>query len=298
MAARPSSTPVTEGAPEASAAAGALPNVVIVGAQKCGTTALHYYLRRHPDIEMSKPKELNFFIDEREPVKGERPPPANWKRGIDWYRGHFDADTKLRGESSPDYTAHPHYPGIPERMGSVVPDAKLIFMVRDPIERIRAQWIHNYANRVQHEPLERAVLDPGSTYLTRSSYALQLERFLEHYPSPQILVLDQLDMLERRRDTIAETFRFLDVDDSFWVSRYETLTYETKNRRRRTPLGSLAAKLPLSVWKRVRNRAPFSFPFERPEMSDRLRAEPSDRLRDDADRLRQLTGKGFEGWSV
>jgi hypothetical protein len=166
------------------------------------------------------------------------------------------------------------------------------------VDRIRAQWIHNYANRVQKQPLERAVFEPRSTYITRSSYALQLERFLEHYPMSQILVLDQDELLADRRESLAEAFRFLGVDDSFWHPRYETLTYETRNRRRRTPLGAVAAKLPLSVWRRLRNRAPFSLPFERPELSDELRAQLAERLRSDAGRLRELTGKRFENWSV
>ena len=65
-------------------AAGALPNLIVIGSQKCGTSVLHYYLSLHPEVSMSKPKELNFFIEER-----------NWPRGIDWYRGHFDPGQRL-----------------------------------------------------------------------------------------------------------------------------------------------------------------------------------------------------------
>ena len=85
---------------------------------------------------MSRQKELNFFIEER-----------NWPRGADWYAGHFDAEAKVRGEASPNYSAFPQHQGVPERMHSVVPDAKLIYMVRDPLERIAAHWVHNYAKR-------------------------------------------------------------------------------------------------------------------------------------------------------
>jgi hypothetical protein len=73
---------------------GALPNLLILGAQKCGTSGLHYYLGLHPEVSMSKPKELNFFIEER-----------NWTRGTDWYKRHFDASATVRGESSPNNTA-------------------------------------------------------------------------------------------------------------------------------------------------------------------------------------------------
>src|SRR5213078_3047078 len=115
---------------------GALPNLVVIGAQKCGTSGLHYYLSLHPEVSMSRPKELNYFIEER-----------NWPRGVDWYRRHFDPRARVRGESSPNYTAYPQHEGVPKRMHSLLPDARLIYLVRDPLERIAAHWVHNYAKR-------------------------------------------------------------------------------------------------------------------------------------------------------
>ena len=273
---------------DASGTDGALPNLVIIGAQKCGTTALHYYLVQHPEVSMSQPKELNFFIEG-----------LNWKKGERWYRGHFDPDARIRGESSPDYTAHPWYPGVPERMHGLIPDAKLIFVVRDPVERIRAQWIHNYSNRAQDKQLAPAVVEPGSTYIPRSSYAMQLERFLEFYPMSQILILDQDELLGRRRETLRWVFRFLGIDDGFWHRRFKTLSLETADRRRRTPLGAfLADRLPSRLWRRVRDRRPFSLPFEHTEMDDELRAELAAALSDDLARFRELTGRRFPKWSV
>ncbi len=283
----PLASPATGGR-DATRTDGALPNLVIIGAQKCGTTALHYYLVQHPQVSMSQPKELNFFIEE-----------LNWKKGEEWYRGHFDPEARIRGESSPDYTAHPWYPGVPERMHSLIPDAKLIFVVRDPVERIRAQWIHNYSNRAQDKPLAPAVVEPGSTYIPRSSYAMQLERFLEYYPLSQILILDQDELLGRRRETLRWVFRFLGIDDGFWHRRFKTLSLETANRRRRTPLGVfLADRLPPRLWRRVRARPPFSYPFEHTAMDDELRAELAAALGPDLARCRELTGRRFAKWSV
>src|SRR6266480_7909195 len=87
----------------AGTAEGALPNLIVLGAQKCGTSGLHYYLSLHPEVWMSRPKELNFFLEER-----------NWNRGVDWYRRHFDPDARVRGEASPNYTAYPHHLGVAE----------------------------------------------------------------------------------------------------------------------------------------------------------------------------------------
>src|SRR5947208_15412875 len=77
---------------------GALPNLVVIGAQKCGTSGLHYYLSLHPEISMSRPKELKYVIEERD-----------WLRGGDGYRRHFDPAARVRGETALSYTAHPQH---------------------------------------------------------------------------------------------------------------------------------------------------------------------------------------------
>ena len=70
------------------------PNLLIIGAQKCGTTSLHAYLDLHPDVHMAAEKELDFFIADRA-----------WRNGADWYAARFRDDAAVRGEASPNYTA-------------------------------------------------------------------------------------------------------------------------------------------------------------------------------------------------
>jgi hypothetical protein len=265
-----------------------LPTFVIIGAMKAGTTSLHRYLDAHPQIFMARPKELDFFVEGR-----------NWERGVDWYREHFDPVVPVRGESSPNYTADPYLPGVAERMAGVVPDAKLIFMVRDPVERVRANWIHTYSNRVEDRPLREAVLDPNAEYLARSRYHHQLSRFLEHYPMERILVLEQEELLEERRETLVRVWRFLEVRDTVWREAFNIKRLESGERRRKTRLGRyVSGRVPHSTWRRLRSHRPFSTPFVQSEMDDELRAELADRLRDDAERFRALVGRPFESWSV
>ena len=109
-----------------------LPNLIVIGAERCGTSSLHRYLRSHPQVFMSKKKELNFFVAERE-----------WRRGRSWYERQFPADAPVRGESSPAYTAYPVFSGVPARLAALVPDAQLLYLVRDPVERtISAIHLH------------------------------------------------------------------------------------------------------------------------------------------------------------
>ena len=141
-----------------------LPNLIIIGGLKCGTTSIHHYLGLHPEIQMSKPKELNFFVGE-----------LNWDLGLDWYASRFDNRFKVRGESSPHYTNLPRFEGVAERIREHCPDARLLYMVRDPIKRILSHWVHatgaGYETRragptplrarhLLHEPLQ--VLDAAA----------------------------------------------------------------------------------------------------------------------------------------
>ncbi|HVM40035.1 MAG TPA: hypothetical protein VM618_04550, partial [Acidimicrobiia bacterium] len=102
---------------------GRLPDFVIVGSMKSGTTSLFQYLGLHPGVGLPARKELDFFVAHR-----------NWRRGEGWYRSQFApvADGLVTGESSPNYTMRHLFPGVAERMAAVVPDARLLYVVRDP----------------------------------------------------------------------------------------------------------------------------------------------------------------------
>src|SRR5919202_1198379 len=186
------------------ASSGALPNLIVIGAQKCGTSGLHSYLSLHPEISVSQPKELNFFIAER-----------NWPLGLDWYRGHFDPRAVVRSEASPNYTAYPQHLDVPERMHSVVPDARLVYMVRDPIDRIAAHWVHNYAKHREKGDLRSTLLHSNTSYLARSHYYAQLQRFLRFYPLERVMVIEQGELRNRRNETLRRIFEFAGVDPGF-----------------------------------------------------------------------------------
>jgi hypothetical protein len=277
---------------------GSLPNLVVIGAQKCGTSGLHHYLGLHPEISMSSPKELNFFIAER-----------NWDRGPEWYRAQFDHRASVRGESSPNYTAYPHHPGVPERMHSLVPDARLIYLVRDPIDRIAAHWVHNYAKRREKGDIAATVMHPNTTYVLRSQYFMQLRQFLNHFPADRILVLDQADLRHRRLETLRSVFSFVGVDSEFEDPGFTRERHRTGRKHRATKAGMRAEKVGMRVFG---SKLPRGFwfaervlflrrPIEVPDASDvraALGPEVITVLREDADRLREFTGRSFDHWSV
>jgi Sulfotransferase domain len=300
MDASSSTKPLDQAVPAAGdgggARPGALPNLVVIGAQKCGTSGLHYQLGLHPQVWMSRPKELNFFIEER-----------NWPRGEDWYRNCFDARATVRGESSPNYTAYPQHLGVPERMRSLVPDAKLFYVVRDPLERIAAHWVHNYAKRRERGDLAATLTHANASYVVRSQYHMQLQRFLAHYPFEQILVLEQEELRSAPVETLRRVFEFIGVDPGFSHPHFGAQRHETSRKTRASRLAVRLERLsrgrpgrvvPKNLWLAIDKKLGRRRPIDRPDVRAALGPDVVQVLREDAERLRELTGRQFAHWSI
>ncbi len=276
-----------------------LANLIVIGAQKCGTTSLHYYLAQHPEVFMSTPKALRFFVAEED-----------WSRGMSWYESQFPPQARVRGESSPRYTMYPQHRGVPERMSSLVPGAKLIYLVRDPIERIFSGYLNTYGHRHGPASLAEALGDFETSQLVQTSkYFMQLERYLRYFPSPSILVVAQEELKHARESTLRHIFRFIGVDDNFISPAFGRLKHESLRRRQKTRAGAFVQQALERVVgendaaRRLANapnfmKSPFTAKYERPALDERLRAELTAYLKPDAERLRAHIGLKFERWSM
>lgn len=166
-----------------------LPNFVVIGTTKGGTTSLYEYLRTHPDIFLPATKEPRFFTVE-----------DNWHRGVEWYKSNFDAaagETAV-GEVSPCYTLYPALSGVPERMARLIPNARLVYVVRQPIERMCSHYLEHVAHGRQRRPITEALWE-DQRYIYGSCYTLQIERFLEYFPREQLLVVTTEAFVHVRR---------------------------------------------------------------------------------------------------
>jgi len=197
-----------------------LPDFLILGAQKAGTTALYAYLRRHPEITGPVYKEVSFF--DRHYVCGER-----------WYRAHLPIrHGGIAGEASPSYLFHPL---APERVARMLPDARLIAILRNPVDRAFSQYQHEVAlgreelsfeqaltledERMRGE-VERMLGDPAYfsyawwnyTYTARGRYAEQLGRWFEVFPRERLLVLLTDELATDAAGTYLRVLDFLGVD--------------------------------------------------------------------------------------
>jgi hypothetical protein len=277
-----------------------MPNVIVIGGLKCGTTSLHHYLNLHPAIQMSRPKELNFFVAE-----------LNWPLGRDWYASHFHPDAQVRGESSPHYTNRPRFEGVAARMASAVPAARLVYMVRDPIDRMLSHYLHNAGGGYDKRPLAEALADPDTAYVDRSRYFFQLEAYLEAFEPERIAVVSREELLGDRARTMRRVFGFLGVDESFdspqFEREWETGTAKGSGRFRimdravRLPglrtLDRNFDRLPEPLRWRVERLVhdPDSGAAPKPELPDALRARLVEAFRPDVERLERFAGRSF-GW--
>ena len=242
---------------------GALPNLIVIGAMKCATTAVHRYLDLHPDIAMSEPKELNFFCGPAERLAGLA---GNWHRGVEWYAAQFRPAAPVRGEASPAYSS-PSFPEVAEQMARIVPEVRLIYLVRDPIERAVSQYLHHRAEGTERRQIGEALLDPQSQYLERSRYHARLEPYLARFPPEQIFICAQEDLLAKRRVTMRELYRFAGVEDSFWSPSHD------------------------HRWNTSCSEAPVS-------LDGQLRRRLAAELSDDAALLRKRAGRQFPSWQL
>ncbi|MEZ5897350.1 MAG: sulfotransferase [Parvularculaceae bacterium] len=154
-----------------------LPDFVIIGAMKCGTSTLHAQLAAQPGFFMSEPKEPNFFSDDDVYARGEA-----------WYRGLFAEAPAgvLRGESSTHYTKLPTYPKTIERLAALIPDAKFIYVMRHPVDRLVSHYIHEWTQGVIKCPLDTAI-EEHPELVEYSRYAFQLEPFVARFGKERVL---------------------------------------------------------------------------------------------------------------
>ena len=284
-----------------SAGEGALPNLIVVGGLKCGTTSLHHYLNLHPEVAMSRPKELNFFVEE-----------LNWELGPDWYRSHFDRSAAARGETSPHYTNRPRFEGVAERMASLLGgQARVVYMVRDPIDRLLSHYLHNVGGGYEERPLEQAAADPQSAYVQRSLYTFQLEPYLGQFGDDRVLVVSREDLGHEREATMRRVFEFTGVDPDFVSEEFER-EWETGSGKGKGGfrLMDRAVRLPgLRALDRNFDRLPerMRWMVERlvhdpgsgeapkPQLPADLREQLEAVFRPDVESLERLTGRSF-GW--
>ncbi|MDQ2714036.1 MAG: sulfotransferase domain-containing protein [Chloroflexota bacterium] len=225
-----------------------LPDFIIIGAQKGGTTSLYNYLIEHPHIASARMKEVHYFD-------------RNFTKGVSWYKAHFPTlfqkyysqnirrQKFITGEGSPEYLFFRHPPKLAAK---ILPHAKIIVMLRNPVDRAYSQYQHNVGwgfeklssfqeaiaseEERTREGRERSAVDEyyhdrdyqRAAYLARGMYAVQLERWLDLFPREQFLIIRSEDFYIDPEEVYKETLAFLQVP--ILIPRNLQKGYKTYNK--------------------------------------------------------------------
>ena len=288
-----------------------MPNFLIIGAMKSGTTALYYYLEQHPEIYMSPVKEPNFFSSQ------EQENAADTVTHIKTYQNLFRGASgkKAMGEASHSYL---YEPGAAAEIRRYVPEAKLIAILRKPIDRAYSHFLHmvrsgtepldDFAQALQEDEegihKERTFQD----YIGRGLYYDQLRRYFSRFPREQVRVYLYEDLRDAPISTVQDVFRFLDVNDSFVpdVSVRRNVSGHPKNKildglLRRQSRIKHAAKIYLPA--RMRWRLSKAFDdlktrnlVEPPPLQSDVRRQLISVYREDILKVQGLIRRDLSGW--
>lgn len=188
-----------------------LPDFLIIGAAKCGTTSLCDDLVRHPGIFMAEPKEPEYFCRDEK-----------YALGPEWYAALFSDARRdqLVGEGSTHYTDFPAMPHSAERIAEALPQAKLVYMVRDPVKRAYSGWLqklknqHNFGGDLDVPGCFSEAIRSYAPLVDAGDYKLQIEQYLKHFDRGSIHVIVLDDYMSDRAAEVVRLASFLGIDPS------------------------------------------------------------------------------------
>ncbi len=201
------------------------PNLFIIGAMKSGTTYLHYLLAQHPQIFMSPRKEPDYFI-KRRPLKlptGRVFADYGTEERLDAYLSLFQAarDEVYLGESSTAYSKIPRFTHVAPKIAAFTEDPRVIYIMRDPVERAISQYWHAVANHGERRPLLTAVRE-NKNYRHISNYPRQLKPYIKRFGRDRLYPVTFEELVADTTERLGCLWRWLEIDDSFVPSNLET----------------------------------------------------------------------------
>jgi hypothetical protein len=271
-----------------------LVDFMIIGAQKSGTTSLAYQLSQHPQICFSNRKEPGYFNS-----------CENWRKGLKEYHALYSPKkNQLCGEASTMYTFFPEHVNTPLRIYEYNSEMKLIYIMRQPVERIISDYTHRIIKNYEKKPLNVAVMaDP--TYVNRSRYGLQIDLYRKYYEMKNILLLLFEEYIEDPLETLKKIFVFLDISYDFLSQIDITPKNVTKGK---TYLGNAGKEIKESMlYRKVRRNFPtylrgklsqcFTHVLkEKPILTKNIKKGIWHLLEQDVNRVEKLIGRNIDCW--
>ena len=277
------------------------PTFLVIGAGKCGTTSLCAMLGAHPQVYMCKPKEPRFFSSDEN----------YYSKGWEWYSSLFckSAHCQARGEGSVHYTTRDAFPKAATRIAKDLPEAKLIYIVRDPLERCRSQWQMEARRHPNTPPFAKMIRDrmKDEFMALRSKYWWQLSAYRDHFPDEQILVLFLEDFTRDHQTQLKRCYEFLGVDKDFCSKQANLHLHRSSDFVEPTTLVKIVKRVPLipdlawrfapdTVRRAVKSTMLKRPIVEKPKWDADTRKILIDRIYDDSMKFLQYYGKPPDFW--
>lgn len=272
------------------------PDFFVIGAMKAGTTTLSRCLAQFDEIGISRTKETDYFTLEK-----------NYSLGEAWYQGQFDLGRQLIGEASPNYTKYDIFRGVPERIAGVAPDARFLFIARDPVARFESHYHHSWTHgHMQVKPTDLLASDQGRHMVECSRYAAQIDQYLAHFGKHQFLFLDFDELCETPQRLVDQVADFLGIARRIIQPEPPANTADQiaqvpgvlKRAARSKLVRRIDRFIPKSAGSLVRAAYSFRKPYSLPVLGPALLEEVGELLRADARRFREIAGLEFGQWRV
>jgi hypothetical protein len=287
---------------------GRKPNLFVIGASKAGSSALHAYLDVHPTIQMSRPKEPCFFVD-REQLKRMWPVQSHNKVSyeLNAYLEMFNEQSaRYHGEASVYYSQYPHINGVARRIYEFNPEARIIYIVRDPVARTISHYWQRAKELFEPLPLGKAVVE-GSIYVDTSDYKLQIDQYLKYFDRSSIFVVSSEDLRQKRRETIEAILGWLNLPFIEFAESDLTDRHVSPAISRRARFALARSMRDSAVWATVRPMIPMAVrntlaraattTFERSSVDDTaVREWLTDYFNPRVAEFETFCGRKFPGW--
>ena len=265
-----------------------LVDFMLIGAQKSGTTSLAHQLAQHPQIGFCRHKEPDFFSKH-----------DDWTRNIAEYHRLYELSSgKLYGEASTTYTWIPEYPETASRLHQYNPNLKLLYIMRQPVERAISHYTHHLLRARTRYPPEIEVFE-HPTYINHSRYALQMRPYLERFPRENLYFLLFEEYIDNPTGTLDAIAAHLGIEQSGFDQidlspQYQTLD-RSGDRKIKKWLTPLARLFPLKIRNALRGPfvyrldAKIEFPLETKQLLWRF-------LQDDVRAIEEIMGRRLDLW--